>query len=82
MGRLRDTRLVPISLVGQDTRFSPWLPWFQSRMGNLLFLFSSKSLGEQPSEKNKKNKSNKLESQVSTIGLLACPSGYGVRLEI
>ena len=25
---------LPVSLDGQDTRFSPWRPWFDSRTGN------------------------------------------------
>jgi hypothetical protein len=76
MGGLRDRRLVPISLVGQDTRFSPWRPGFESRMGNFLFfLLSHKSLGQPPREKQKTNKSYDSKSQVCTIGTLACPSG-------
>ena len=37
MGGFWDRWLVPISLVGQDTRFSPWRPGFESRMGNFFF---------------------------------------------
>ena len=31
---------VPVSLVGQDTRFSPWRPGFESRTGSFFFLLS------------------------------------------
>ena len=30
---------LPVSLVGQDTRFSPWRPGFESRTGSALFFF-------------------------------------------
>ena len=29
--------MIRISLVGQDTRFSPWRPGFESRMRNIIF---------------------------------------------
>ena len=48
MGGFWDRWLVPISLVGQDTRFSPWRPGFESRMGNFFFFgLSARSLGQQ-----------------------------------
>ena len=33
----RSKKHLPVSLVGQDTRFSPWRPGFESRTGSAFF---------------------------------------------
>ena len=35
----RSNHHLPVSLVGQDTRFSPWRPGFESRTGSAIFFF-------------------------------------------